>query len=132
MLALLFAAISLGSASAQASNLAAQAAAESWLGLVDGQRYAESWQAAATFFKNAITQQRWQAAVQTVRSPFGSLTSRAVTSTASARTLPGAPDGEYVVLQFDTTFERKAMALETVSLVLEADGHWRVVGYFVK
>ena len=62
MLALLVAAISLGSAYAQEPNLAAQAATESWLGLVDGQQYADSWQAAATFFKNAVTQQKWQEA----------------------------------------------------------------------
>jgi hypothetical protein len=132
MLALLVAAIGFGSAYAQNSNAAAQAAAESWLGLVDGQQYAESWRAAATLFKNAVTQQMWQQLVQTARSPLGTLKSRAVKSTTSAKTLPGAPDGEYVVLQFNTTFERKALALETISVVLEADGNWRVVGYFVK
>ena len=132
MLALLVAAISFGSGHAQDSNVAAQQAAESWLALVDGQQYPESWRAAATLFKNAVTQQTWQRAVQTARSPLGALKSRTVKSTTSAKTLPGAPDGEYVVLQFNTTFERKALALETVSVVLEADGNWRVVGYFVK
>jgi hypothetical protein len=129
---LLVAAVSFGSAHAQESNAAAQAAIESWLGLVDGQRYADSWQAAATFFKNAVTEQKWQEMVQTARSPLGPLKSRAVKSLTSAKTLPGAPDGDYVVVQFNTSFERKAAALETVTVVREEDGAWRVVGYFVR
>ena len=30
--------------------------------------------------------------------------------------LPGAPDGEYVVIQFETAFQNKARAVETVTL----------------
>jgi hypothetical protein len=132
VLTVLVASFSFGSAFAQDPNAAAQTAVESWLGLVDGQRYADSWQAAATFFKNAVTEQKWEEAARTARSPLGSLKSRAVKSVTSAKTLPGAPDGDYVVFQFNTSFERKAAALETVTVVREADGAWRVVGYFVR
>ncbi len=48
------------------------------------------------------------------------------------RTVPGAPDGEYVVIQFDTQFENKAAAVETVTPMREKDGSWRVSGYFIK
>jgi hypothetical protein len=116
----------------QESNMAAQTSAESWLALVDGQHYAESWQAAATFFKNAVTAEKWQEAVGTARMPLGSMKSRTVKSVTSTKTLPGAPDGEYVVFQFNTSFEQKAAALETVTTVRESDGNWRVVGYFVR
>ena len=51
--------------------------------------------------------------------------------TTPSTTLPGAPDGEYVVFQFDTAFQNKAMAVETVTFVRDADGLWRAVGYFV-
>ena len=47
-------------------------------------------------------------------------------------TLPGAPDGEYVVLQFDTSFEQKAAAVETVTTIREKDGTWHVGGYFIR
>jgi uncharacterized protein DUF4019 len=132
ILTVLLAAVGFRSAFAQEANAAAQAAVESWLGLVDGQRYAESWQAAGAFFKNAVTEQKWQEAVQTARGPLGPLKSRTVKSTTSSKTMPGAPDGDYVLLQFNTTFERKAAAVETVTMVREADGVWRVVGYFVR
>jgi Protein of unknown function (DUF4019) len=116
----------------QESSTSARTSAESWLALVDGQRYADSWQAAAAFFRNAVTADKWEEAVRTARSPLGSLKSRVVKSVTSTKTLPGAPDGQYVVFQFNTGFEHKAAALETVTTIRESDGNWRVVGYFVK
>jgi hypothetical protein len=46
--------------------------------------------------------------------------------------LPGAPDGEYVVIQFETSFENKKSAIETVTPMIEINGGWRVSGYFIK
>jgi hypothetical protein len=46
--------------------------------------------------------------------------------------MPGAPDGEYVVVQFDTTFENKQTALESVVMMKQSDGSWRVAGYRIK
>ena len=46
--------------------------------------------------------------------------------------LPGAPDGEYVVIQFDTSFTNKKVAVETVTPMKDEDGIWRVSGYYVK
>jgi hypothetical protein len=48
------------------------------------------------------------------------------------RTLPGAPDGDYVVIQYRTRFEHKAAAVETVPPMRDADGQWRVSGYFIR
>ena len=60
------------------------------------------------------------------------LKSRKDKATNFTRSLPGAPDGQYAVLQFDTSFENKAQAVETLTAVLEADGVWRVTGYFIR
>jgi hypothetical protein len=57
---------------------------------------------------------------------------RKVKSATFARTLPGAPDGEYVVIQFESQFENKAAAIETVTPMHDKDGTWRVSGYFIK
>ena len=65
-----------------------------------------------------------------VRDPLGGVQSRNLKSGAYTTSLPGAPDGEYVVLQFETVFEHKASAIETVTPMLD-DGEWRVSGYFV-
>ncbi|MGE3853355.1 MAG: DUF4019 domain-containing protein [Planctomycetota bacterium] len=117
---------------AQGTDPAAQAAAESWVALIDQGQYASSWEAAAASFKNAVPQQKWAEAVSVARGPFGALKSRGVKSTTATKTLPGAPDGDYVVLQFNTAFEQKAAALETITVLHDPDGQWRVVGYFVR
>jgi len=45
--------------------------------------------------------------------------------------LVGASDGDYVVMQFDAEFERKAAGIETVTAVFE-NGIWRVASYFIR
>ena len=70
--------------------------------------------------------------LRAVRSPLGGLVSRQIKKAAYVTSLPGAPDGEYVVIQFATTFENKRSAIETITPMLEKDGHWRVSGYFIK
>jgi len=46
--------------------------------------------------------------------------------------MPGAPDGKYVIIQYDTVFENKASAVETVTPMVDPDGSWRVSGYFIR
>jgi len=111
---------------------AAQPAAEAWLSLIDNETYAESWQTAASGFKARVTQTQWETMVAGARRPFGKLKQRALSKATAAKTLPGAPDGEYVVFQFNTAFENKAAAVETVTAARDSDGTWRIAGYFVK
>lgn len=134
---LVFVVISLFSASlllAAEPDPAAKAkdAATAWLALTDGGKYGESWDGAATLFKGAVTKDKWIQAITSARSPLGKMISRKVKSANPAKSLPGAPDGDYVVIQFDTAFENKAAAVETVTPMLEKDGTWKVAGYFIK
>jgi len=111
---------------------AAQAAAQTWLALIDSGKYAQSWSTAARHFRDSIPQAQWESQVAAVRGPFGALKSRSVASARFMRSLPGAPDGEYVVIQFKTSFEHKAEATETVTPMKDADGQWRVSGYYIR
>lgn len=110
----------------------AQKSAEAWLVLVDSGKYAQSWDEAAEFFKSAVTKDQWQSALGTARTPQGKVLSRTLKSATYTKTLPNAPDGEYVVIQYDTNFEHKQAAVETVVPMREKDGDWRVSGYFIK
>jgi hypothetical protein len=50
-----------------------------------------------------------------------------------AKTNPAAsPDGNYLLITYDSVFERKQTAVETLTLYQEADGRWRAAGYFIK
>lgn len=115
----------------EAKDAAAEAAQE-WLAIVDAGEYADSWTAAAELFRNAVAQEQWVQAVEGVRQPLGDMLSRELKSAKFTTSLPGAPDGEYVVIQFTTEFEHKASAVETVTAMKDADGTWRVAGYFIK
>ena len=57
--------------------------------------------------------------------------SREVSSADSRTSLPGARDGEYVVIQYRSVFEHKQAAVETVTPMRE-EGDWKVAGYYIK
>jgi len=116
----------------QKAEQLAQQSAEAWLALVDSGKYAESWQQAAQYFKSSVTSEQWQKALQVSRAPLGKMLSRRLKRATYTRNVPGAPDGEYVVLKYDSSFEHKQSAVETVTPMLDKDGVWRVSGYYIK
>jgi hypothetical protein len=111
---------------------AAQASAEAWLKAVDAGNYDAAWNQAAKPFKGAVTKQRWTQQVGGARGALGRVLARKVLLRTYKERLPGAPDGKYVIIQFETTFEKKASAIETVTPMLDSDGVWRVSGYYIK
>jgi hypothetical protein len=42
------------------------------------------------------------------------------------------PDGEYLNIVFDSDFANKSAATETVDLVREADGTWKVSAWLIR
>jgi len=110
----------------------ALSAAEAWLALVDSGQYAQSWTEAAPVFKAATDTPGWERSLNGVRAPLGKVLSRTVNSSIATTKLPGAPDGEYVVVLFDTSFEHKQAATETVTPMKDQDGRWRVSGYYIR
>jgi len=111
---------------------AAQVAAEKWLTQIDFANYDESWNLTAELFKKNVSLEQWKESIKSVHESLGTVLSRALKSKQYATELPGAPDGEYVVFQYETTFENKQNGTETVTPMKDSDGEWRVSGYFVK
>ncbi len=111
---------------------AAQAGANDWLIFVDSQKYVESWDAASDIFKNVITAERWKESLSSAREPFGKLISRKMSKQKHYSSLPGVSDGSYYVIQYNSKFENKENAAETVTVAKEKDGTWKVAGYFIK
>jgi len=118
--------------SEESAEKIAEKAARSWLALGDSGKYSASWSEAAQLFKEKVTLQQWESALQSVRTPLGKVDSRKLKNTHYTKTLPGAPDGEYVVIQYETRFEKKKSALETITPMKDKDGQWRVSGYYIK
>ena len=117
---------------APAPEAAAESAARVWLALLDAGNYADTWSSASAVFRQKVTQAQWQSAASGTRAPLGPVKSRTLRSVTLKSARPGAPDGEYAVLQFDSSFEHKASAVETVTPVRDADGKWHVSGYYIR
>ncbi|WP_321531707.1 DUF4019 domain-containing protein [uncultured Desulfuromonas sp.] len=116
----------------QSQEAAAISSAESFLQLVDSGHYGESWEATSKLFKAQVSKQQWIAQLEQMHPLFGALVKREIKGRNYTKSLPGAPDGDYVVIQFTTEFENKKNSLETITPMLENDGKWRVSGYYVR
>lgn len=128
VLALLIPAVTLA---ADADRQKATDAATAWLALVDSGNYAQSWKTAGTLFQTHVTEAQWAAGAEATRGPLGAVMARDVSSIDFSTALPGVPDGQYAVVMFDTTFAKKASAIEAIVMAMEG-GSWRAVGYHVR
>lgn len=107
-------------------------AAAEQLRLLDHGRHPESWAGAAEIFRQRIARDDWAREAGNARTPLGAVSSRQLRSLSYATALPGMPDGDYLTIIYDSSFANKTGAAETVIALREADGAWRLAGYFIK
>lgn len=110
---------------------AAQVAAEAWLAHMDRSDYGRTWSNASSIFRAAVSASEWEDAARRVRQQTGAFQSRELFGARYQTDLPDAPRGEYVTLQYSSSFSRMRTATETVVVHLD-EGSWRVSGYFVR
>jgi hypothetical protein len=111
-------------------SMPAVTAMTTWLHLIDAGKYGDSWEQASVLFKGALSRDRWVSAMEGGRKPLGDLVKRYLKSADYRTSLPGAPDGQYFVIQFNASFSGKAEAVETVTAVREGND-WKAAGYFI-
>ena len=124
-------ALALGTGAEPSDQQPDLAAASSWIHLVDTQHWDDSWADAGTLFRSQMPQPRWASTIAPIREPLGAVSSRVVKGITKSKSLPGAPDGDYEIVQFQTSFANKVAATETVVVSHEASG-WKVDGYFIR
>ncbi len=108
---------------------AAQKAAESWMPLWDAGKHAESYELLAQRMRDSISKRQWFVYWSTARKPLGALKSRKLKLAKYIKSLPGVPDQEGAMLQYESSFENKEAVLETFGMMREKDGTWRVANY---
>ncbi len=111
-------------------ELAARAAAEKWLAILDAGDYGKAWDQTAKAFRDNVKREQWVESLPKTRGALGAVKSRSVEVSSFKPSLPGMPEGDYVTVRFATNFEKKNDAQELVTLVYE-DGAWRPLGYGV-
>jgi len=101
-----------------------------WLQLLDSGKYPESWNTADTILKDQISLPSWVKAINSFRTPLGQPVSRENIMSKEFTSLPGAPDGEYLVMKFKTEFQNKKDSIETLTFN-KSEKKWRVIGYYI-
>ena len=111
-----------------------QHAAREWLALVDRLDAAASFNSAGEKFRTPITQEAWADAIEKTHTSLGAVGQRAILGTSFDRAEPpgGGPEIDIAVVLFRTVFAKKAGGTESVTLALDPDGAWRVIGYFIR
>lgn len=109
---------------------AAIAAGEQWLAYLDAGSYAASWDTAATLFKAALTRDQWIATIENVHTQLGVPQGRELIAAKHTTSLPNAPAGDYVVIQYRVGLAQGS-AVETLTMRFDADV-WKASGYFIR
>ena len=104
-----------------------EAAARSWLELVDKGEWQASFDAAGKQFRAPNTVAGWQAASERARVPLGKMLTREMIEIEELN----APPAGYTVVKFRTAYSNREAAVEIVTLEREG-GEYRVVGYFIE
>jgi Protein of unknown function (DUF4019) len=114
-----------------ADELSAQRQALGFLGYLDQGRFADSYAYTGMLIRTQLDRDAFSTQIQKTRVDTGALQSRELIDSAYTTTLPGAPEGQYVMLHYHAGFANRPDTVETVTLTL-AKGYWRVVGYYIK
>ena len=109
-----------------------ESSARAWLKLVDSGDYKDSWENTSPLFKGKTSEGAWIKSITANRAPRGAITARYIATAGATKSLSGFPDGEYVVLQFYTTFGENGLALETITLAKAKDDTWQIADYEAK
>lgn len=109
----------------------AKPAAVEFLGLIDGGKYAESWESSASLMQDKVTKNDWVEKLNKARNLSGELLQRVQKSASYATEVKDSPEGEYIMLIYESDFQRAEDVSEYVTVMLEGD-EWKVAGYFMQ
>ncbi len=87
-----------------------------YLELLDQGLYRQAWQEMSPLFQMLEQREQWQDRQQLVRAIYGAAIKRAFYALDFRDHFLLSPDGQYVVVQFQTSFQFKASTRETVVL----------------
>lgn len=117
----------------EASHVAAATDASArWLAIMDAGKSGDTWDNGAPMMRAAVTREKWSEVITSLRGSLGAVNSRKLKSAEYKKSIPGAPEGEYVIIVYDTVFANNAGATETVTPMRQPDGSWKVSGYYVR
>ena len=103
-----------------------QAAADEWKTMVDAGTWDQAWDSAGSAFKSMITREYWRG-LMAGRAVHGHVMASRLQGSGPLA-LPGFPDGQYWVFQYQVEFRNGSTGSDMVAVRSEA-GRWRVASY---
>jgi Protein of unknown function (DUF4019) len=110
---------------------AAERQALGFLGYLDHGRYADSYAYTGMLIRAQLDRDAFSRQIEKARAGTGAMLTRNLIDAGFTTSVPGAPEGQYVVLHYDASFANRQEAVETLTLAF-AKGYWRVSGYYIK
>lgn len=107
------------------------------LTIIDSGEYPKVWDKLSGYIRQTVRKKKWLTQMADARNPLGSVISRELISEQYHSGLPGAPCFEcfrhirYVILQYNTRFEKQSSVKETMTLIREESGEWRLFDYYL-
>jgi hypothetical protein len=102
------------------SRAQSESQARGFLQLLDQGLQDESWQTMSVAFRSLNERVHWNTRQQVIRTSYGPLESRDLKHISYRKTFSLSPDGEYIIVQFRSSYQNKAETIET--LVLDCSG----------
>ncbi len=103
-----------------------------WLALIDTGKSGFAWDEASKQLKSTVTRKQFIAGIRDARKPLGKLESRTAVKFARSHDLPGAPAGDYAIIEYDAKFADGKRVTEQLVWTLEEQDIWRVAGYYYR
>jgi hypothetical protein len=125
---LLFAAAPQARASAEDEIDSALTASKAWVGQIDAEQYDESYAFGCDAMHDKVQQDKWELVLKSLRGPWGAVLNRKQISHIYKPNGFEGSEGEFMVITYDTSFQRLGAATEIVVLKWEG-GKWRGGGY---
>lgn len=103
-----------------------------FLGQLDRGDYRAAWTQTTSLFQALNQQSAWAHRQETLRTAYGPLTGRQLTRLSHRDTYAQSPDGNYVIIQYDSVFRNKTTCCETVVLDCRDKTDCRVREYVLR
>lgn len=105
---------------------------EQWIKKLDNGWYTQCYDETSPYLQEQVNPQQWLNNMNTYRKPLGMPERRTEVNIYYEQDLPNSPKGEYILVQYATVFAKTSVMIESVVLMKEADGSWKVAGYFIR
>ncbi len=102
-----------------------------FIALIDQQQYRSAWNDAGPILRELVSVDIWSEGVRLIREPLGSTTSRKLVSHEQLASIPGGLSGSFYRIHYRAQFYDVGSKEETLLLMDEGLGKWRVISYSI-